>query len=77
MNFGRQFRLREGVTLNFRAEFFNVFNRKFLNTPSASNPLATPTFNSFGQPTGGFGYITNTTGMSGSRNGQLVARIQF
>jgi hypothetical protein len=77
MNFGRQFRIHEGVTINFRAEFFNVFNRKYLSTPSASNPLATPTFNSFGQPTGGFGYIGNTPGMSGSRNGQLVARIQF
>jgi hypothetical protein len=77
MNFGRQFRLREGLILNFRAEFFNVFNRKFLSTPSSSNPLATPTFNQFGQPTGGFGYITNTPGMSGARTGQLVARLQF
>jgi hypothetical protein len=26
---------------------------------------------------GALGYITNTPGMSGARNGQLVARIQF
>jgi hypothetical protein len=77
MNFGRAFRFKERITFNIRAEFFNVFNRKYLNTPSNSNPLATPTFNQFGQPTGGFGYITNTPGMSGSRNGQLVARITF
>jgi hypothetical protein len=77
MNFGRQFRIKERMTFNIRVELFNVFNRKSLSTPSASNPLATPTFNSFGNPTGGFGYITNTPGMSGSRNGQLVARLQF
>jgi hypothetical protein len=26
---------------------------------------------------GGFGYITNSSGISGQRNGQLVARFQF
>jgi hypothetical protein len=77
MNIGRQFRLNERFALNIRAEFFNVFNRKSLSTPSSSNPLATATFNQFGNPTAGFGYISNTPGMSGSRNGQLVARIQF
>jgi hypothetical protein len=29
MNFGRTFQLREKMTLNVRAEFFNVFNRGF------------------------------------------------
>ena len=77
MNFGRTFRVRERVSLNVRAEFFNVFNRLYLPTPSASNPLATATFNNSGVPTGGFGYITNSAGIGGQRNGQLVARITF
>jgi hypothetical protein len=77
MNVGRTFQIREKMSLNVRAEFFNVFNRVYLPMPSASNPLATATFTSAGVPTGGFGYITNINGISGSRNGQLVARFQF
>jgi hypothetical protein len=77
MNIGRTFQLRERMSLNVRAEFFNVFNRVYLPTPSASNPLATATFTGAGVPTGGFGYITNSNGIGGQRNGQLVARFQF
>jgi hypothetical protein len=77
MNFGRTFQIRERFSLNVRAEFFNVFNRLYLPTPSASNPLATATFNSSGAPTAGYGYITNSGGIGGQRNGQLVARFQF
>jgi hypothetical protein len=77
MNFGRTFQVREKMTLNIRAEFFNPFNRLYLPAPSASNPVATSTFNSAGVPTGGFGYITNANGIGGQRNGQLVARFQF
>ncbi len=76
MNFGRTFQLRERMSLSVRAEFFNVFNRLYLPTPSANNPLATPTANN-GVPTGGFGYIANTNSVGGQRNGQLVARFQF
>ena len=80
MNFGRTFQLREKLSLNIRAEYFNVFNRVYLNLPSGgyNNPVATATFNSAtGVPTGGFGYITNSSGIGGQRNGQLVARFQF
>ncbi len=77
LNFGRSFQLREKMALSIRAEFFNPFNRVYLPTPSASNPVATSTFNSAGVPTGGFGYITNANGIGGQRNGQLVARFQF
>jgi len=77
MNFGRTFQLHEKVSLNVRAEFFNVFNRVYLPTPSNSNPLATATFTSAGIPTGGFGYITNSSGIGGQRNGQLIARFVF
>jgi hypothetical protein len=77
MNVGRTFQLRERLALSVRAEFFNVFNRMSLPTPSASNPTATATFSQTGVPTGGFGYITNSSGIGGQRNGQLVARFQF
>ncbi len=78
MNFGRRFRLREQMSLEIRAEFFNVFNRTYLPTPSSSNPLQTLTTNTVtGAPTGGFGFITNSSGIGGQRNGQLVARFQF
>ena len=77
MNFGRTFQIREKMKLSVRAEFFNVFNRVYLTTPSATNPVATSTFNSAGVPTGGFGFVTNANGIGGQRNGQLVARFQF
>jgi len=77
INVGRTFQLHEKMALSVRAEFFNVLNRMGLPTPSASNPAASATFNPAGVPTGGFGYITNSSGISGSRNGQLVARFQF
>jgi hypothetical protein len=82
VNFGRNFQIRERMTLSIRAEFFNVFNRVYLPGPGSSNlqsgnPLATPTYTSAGVPTGGFGYITNSNGIGGQRNGQLVARFQF
>ncbi len=77
MNFGRTFQLRERMFLSVRAEFFNVFNRLYLPTPSSSNPTQTATFNSAGVPTGGFGYITNSSGIGGQRNGQFIARFQF
>jgi hypothetical protein len=76
MNFGRTFQVREKISFSIRAEFFNVFNRVFLPTPSSGNPLATSTFSN-GVPTGGYGYITNSNGIGGQRNGQLIARIQF
>jgi hypothetical protein len=77
MNVGRTFQLRERLALSVRAEFFNVFNRMGLPTPSASNPVATATFSPAGVPTAGYGYITNSSGIGGQRNGQLVARFQF
>jgi hypothetical protein len=77
MNFGRTFRVREKMFFSIRGEFFNVFNRLNLPAPSATNPTATATFNSAGVPTGGFGYITNSSGIGGQRNGQLVARFQW
>jgi len=77
INFGRTFRVKERVSLNIRAEFFNIFNRVYLPNPSSGNPAATATFNSAGVPTNGFGFIINSSSIGGQRNGQLVARLVF
>jgi hypothetical protein len=81
---GRVFRVKEKVTFSFRAEFFNVFNRVFLNAPTSTNSSQTQVLS--GKSTiSGFGYIntliTPIQAAGGAtpttRNGQLVARIQF
>jgi hypothetical protein len=77
LSLGRIFRIREGMTFQVRAEFFNVFNRTFMNDPIVNNAKATPTYNSKGALTGGFGYINPGSLNSQPRNGQLVARFQF
>ena len=77
LSLGRMFRIREGMTLQVRAEFFNPFNRTYMNDPVATNPLQTPTHNSQGLLTGGFGYINPGSLQNQPRNGQLVARFQF
>jgi len=76
MGFGRIFRLREGITMEVRTEFQNVFNRVYLNAGSSSNALATTTTSSAGILTGGFGYV-NATSIGGQRSGQLLARFQW
>ena len=35
------FRIKERMTFEFRAEFFNIFNRNFLTSPTATNSTAT------------------------------------
>jgi hypothetical protein len=79
MNFGRTFRLRERISLNIRAEFFNVFNRLYLGNPSSSNPTQTVTVNNATGAISGYGYysIGRTSNLGGQRNGQLIARIRF
>jgi hypothetical protein len=75
---GRLFPLREGITLEFRVEFTNIFNRRVWNSPSSSNPLATQTYNGSGVPSSGFGYIANTAPpIANWRNGQALIRLQF
>ena len=69
-----------GRSFEIRAEFFNIFNRTYLRMPTDfnNNPLSTRTFNSRGEPTGGFGYINPTaTPPQLPRNGQIVARFEF
>ncbi len=77
MSLARNFRIRERMNLQIRAEFTNIFNRAEPNNPSSSNALAAQTTNAAGQTTAGFGYINTTTVFSAPRQGQLVARFQF
>ncbi|HJT86596.1 MAG TPA: hypothetical protein VJ732_02045 [Bryobacteraceae bacterium] len=77
---GREFRIREGASLEVRAEFTNIFNRTEPNNPVTSNALATQTRNAAGQTSAGFGAILpTTTGVTflPPRQGQLVAGFRF
>jgi hypothetical protein len=60
LNFGRTFKIREGVTLQLRAEFVNIFNRTEIGNPGTSAPAAAPSKNQLGQYSGGFGVINLT-----------------
>jgi hypothetical protein len=89
MSFGRNFRFghEAKMNLNVRAEFTNVFNRRFTPNPTNSATpttttlpaLTTPTTSGAnGQLTGGFGFM-NTIGGVGQqpRAGTLIARFTF
>jgi hypothetical protein len=78
-NFGRQFRIKERVSLSVRAEFTNIFNRTRFPNPTATNALATQSKSALGLATAGFGYMntTNLAGVGGPRAGQIVARFRF
>ena len=82
-NVSRNFRIREGVSLNIRAEFTNVLNRNYLPNPSTASFAGTPTKVN-GIYTSGFGTINTTNGpqtVAGTtiapRAGTLVARLTF
>jgi len=89
LNIARVFRLREHMSFEVRAEFFNVLNRLQLGAPTATNPLGSRTCtngaiaagarscNEGGTSPAGFGAINYTSLASQPRNGQLVARITF
>lgn len=78
LNIARNFRIKEGVTLQIRADWSNAFNRLQLPQPTTTGYVATPTRVN-GIYTGGFGTIVPTAGngASGMRSGQLLARITF
>jgi hypothetical protein len=85
--FGRQFQLRERMSLTVRAEFYNIFNRVGLNNPSTSDPQAAPVCVTPSGATGacspgeqvvsGFGAISTSSVQFYQRTGQLVARFVF
>ncbi len=76
LSIGRSFPIRERMSFQIRAEFFNAFNRMQTPNPASGNPLQSQTFDSRNIPNGGFGYI-NAVSTGGQRNGQLVARFQW
>jgi hypothetical protein len=73
-NFGR-----EGMYLQFRAEFTNIFNRTYLADPTSTSAGARQTTNVAGQNTGGFGWINTASlqTLSNPRQGTLVMRLVF
>jgi len=85
---GRQFRIRERINLNVRAEFTNILNRTYLSNPSLANPQTAPVCKlptggngSCSQPglqiVSGFGAINTSTVQYPPRTGQLVAQFTF
>ena len=77
MGFGRNFKIRENMTFNIRAEFNNVFNRTEVASPTSTNIAAAQTKNAAGQTTAGFGWINTTSLASMPRQGSIVARFRF
>jgi hypothetical protein len=55
MSLARLFRITEGITLQVRVEFENVFNRAYLANPTTGNARATQTKDSNGTVVSGFG----------------------
>ena len=76
MSFGRTIRLREKMDLQIRAEFFNIFNRTEMNSPSSGNAQATPVVQN-GVAVSGFGSINTGSVAFGPRSGQLVAQFHW
>ncbi|MCI0353298.1 MAG: hypothetical protein L0Z53_28090, partial [Acidobacteriales bacterium] len=77
LSFGRTFKIRESVGIEFMAMFFNAFNRVYLNNPDSGNARATKNFAPNGTTLSGFGRI-NTGGTAfGPRDGVLSARLHF
>lgn len=82
-SFARSFRMgKEGkYILQVRGEFFNIFNRLFLSSPSLANPLlpivtAVSSGNTYNSS--GFGSLATLNGAGDTpRSGQLVARFSF
>ncbi len=78
-------RLKERFSLEMRVDFANIFNRTYLNNPTAtgfSNPQSTNTTGPLaGLNSGGFGYInlaaSPTTPYAQPRNGTIVLRVRF
>jgi hypothetical protein len=86
MSFGRVFRVREGMTLQVRAEFQNIFNRTFYSAPAVGcgffGCTSTNTTTAFNNPgnalSSGYGFVNTFNGAGTQpRSGQLVARFQF
>jgi hypothetical protein len=77
MSFGKVTRFRERMSLEFRVEFFNVFNRVRLANPTSGNALATQVRLPNGTTQSGFGRVDNRSAASAPRTGQLALRFRF
>jgi hypothetical protein len=78
LSLARNFPFHEGkLNLQIRAEFVNVFNRTYLNSPTSTNALAAQTRNAAGLTTAGFGFINTGTVQTAPRQGTLVGRFTF
>lgn len=80
MSIARNFRMgrEDKYNLQVRAEFANVFNRTYLNSPTSTNALAAQTTSAAtGLATAGFGFINTGTVQTAPRSGTLVARFTF
>ncbi|MGH9719306.1 MAG: carboxypeptidase regulatory-like domain-containing protein [Bryobacteraceae bacterium] len=77
LSIGKVLRLRERMNFQIRGEFFNIFNRTYLNNPDFGNALATQQVNAAGVPTAGFGRINAGSVFQPPRSGQLVMRFEF
>jgi hypothetical protein len=86
-NFGRNFRIKERMNFQIRAEFTNALNRTFLGNPSTTAPRTAVGRNNLGQINSGFGTINATSAVNGApllggnlslpRQGTLIARFTF
>jgi len=86
-NFGRNFRIKERMNFQIRAEFVNIFNRTLMPNPTTTLPQ-NPVTKTAGINSSGFGVI-NTFATAGSipttavaplltsRTGTLIARFTF
>ena len=77
VSLGRIFRLKEGMSFQIRAEFFNIFNRTYLNNPTSGNAQALQVRSNSGVPASGFGFISSGSVASANRTGQIVGRITW
>ncbi|MEO8100559.1 MAG: TonB-dependent receptor [Acidobacteriota bacterium] len=82
LNLGKNFHLREKMTVHIRVEFQNVFNRTRLPQPVVTGsyknaPTKFTTGANVGLFNGGFGTVLPTAGTAGQRAGTLVARFTF
>jgi hypothetical protein len=77
LSLARTFRIREHMSFMLRAEFFNVFNRTYMNNPASTNAQATQVVNTAsGVPVSGFGMINTGSVFDFPRHGQIVGRFQ-
>ena len=87
LNFGREFKIREGMSVNLRMEFSNIFNRSYWGDPTGTaltNAKQQQVLLPNGNTSAGFGRVLTTTATAFGttanllpRQGLLVARFRF